>query len=112
MFLVVQLSEVEPDVWSTECNRLQELLQNKKYSSNSISNGHVQVTGLCYCAYNGASVAPTDLPLMTVYGDTTLREIMEMKGNSSSDSSEYSYKASFDIAPNSFFQVSSSMCYL
>ncbi len=86
VFLIVQLSDVEPEKWSTECDRLKQLLQGKKYiSSSSIGNtsSEIQVTGLCYCAYNGASVAPTDLPIVTVYGDTTLREIMIMKGNRS-----------------------------
>ena len=89
VFLVVCLIGVEGNIWSNECNRLQTILSNFK-DDNDDNNMNV-VTGCCYVVYNGASVAPTDLPVHTIFGNTEV--------------TEYICGGKFKIAHSAFFQV-------
>jgi tRNA (uracil-5-)-methyltransferase len=105
VLLCVALVGIEPQLWATEVKRLSIALQALKrdittdmgddvdvYVSSNSNIGVELVTGAGYQAYDGASVAPTDFPVHSIFGRGTVKEILS--------------NASFEIAPTAFFQVS------
>jgi len=109
VLLTVKLASVNAEMWSAEVGRLAEVLGALRREVGTDTGddadagtggrgagagvGSALVTGCGYQAYDGASVAPTDLPVHSIIGRPTVKE--ELLG------------ATFEIAPTAFFQVTS-----
>jgi tRNA (uracil-5-)-methyltransferase len=107
VLLCVKLADVDADVWAGEVARLATALEplrrdaatdagddadDAMYGVGVDGLGTQLVTGCGYQAYDGASVAPTDLAVHSAFGRASVRETL--------------LGAEFEIAPTAFFQVS------
>ena len=108
VLLCVKLADVDADMWAREVARLAAVLEllrrdattdvgddadDAMYGVGVDGLGTHLVTGCGYQAYDGASVAPTDLTVHSVLGRPSVRETL--------------LGAAFEIAPTAFFQVNS-----
>ena len=107
VLLTVKLASIDADKWAAEVGRLADVLGALRRESGTDAGddadegiagrdagtgvGSALITGCGYQAYDGASVAPTDLPVHSIIGRPTVKE--------------YLLGATFEIAPTAFFQV-------